>query len=346
MCIIIFLQILRKQAFHPCLPLLASGGVDCKLRIWRLPDTLPQHPTSSIMRPIPTAPPVSSVRPPSFSQPIYTNTALHSHHIDHVSWLGSSGHLVTRSMCWDSPGRRVVRVFRPDFFDTLEVNKIPNVVGAPVTVSSDVTLFARWTVAACSDNVADGIICSANELSYDVDRRSLSSQRKIYIPTTEPAIHVYDVDLDKPQGDVDELRRHYPIRPGDEILDEQHPVRDAQLRAMDVHLGGSGWIVAVGEQEKLCVWIRKEPLDIDRLLKRHRTGAAETAAPARRAPNGLPAESHIGANANEGLLPVAEKQVYNDAEEDGVSDGQQMDVEGQAPGYEQEGTRSPSVEYV
>lgn len=247
------------------MPLLVSGGGDCKLRIWRIPDSLPLHPTSSLTHPIPIDPPEKSARPPSFAFPVFTQASLHSHHIDHVEWIGHRGHLLTRSLCFNAPGKRVMRLFRPKFFDTISelVTKPPpaakpaDVVGFGVDFPSHVEMLARWTTPSCSGGIGDGVVCTANELYRDVDGK-LGSRKRVYIPSIEPAVHIYDLDLKEKQADLDQLLQEYPFKLGREMLFEEDKRKNNALKAADCQTAGLGWLVGVGEGEKIVVWKRKQ----------------------------------------------------------------------------------------
>lgn len=251
------------QAFHPSLPFILSGGVDCKLRIWRLPKHLPQRPTSSLMKPLAISPPKSSTRTPNVSFPVWIHHSLHSHHITYVSWIGSSGAILTTSLCFASPGRRVVRIFRPKFFDSLDSSPPKDVLGASIDFDSEVDMIARWVAPQASENIGNSIVDTSNELSFDPLTGKLHSTRRLYFPTTEPAIHCYPIDLNKRQADADGLLGQYPISLGQEVLTETDKQKENQLRAIACQPAGRGWMVAVGEMEKFNAWVKTDRLDED-----------------------------------------------------------------------------------
>lgn len=236
-----------------------SGGGDCKLRIWRLPNDLPTRPSSSLTEPTPIDPPEKSRRPASYAFPIFTQTSLHSHHIDHVEWIGHDGHILTRTLCYNAPGKRVIRLFRPTFFDTLSSSsaKPQDIVGFGVDFPSKVELLARWTTPSCSGGIGDGVVCTANEIVSRQDGE-LTTRRRIYVPSIEPAVHIYDLDLKTKQPDLEALVHEYPFKLGDEMLFEEDKGKKGALKAVDCQTAGRGWLVAVGEGEKIMVWHRKE----------------------------------------------------------------------------------------
>ena len=266
---------------HPTLPLLVSGGIDCKLRIWRLPDDLPRYPTSYLFRPVVIPPPRESHRPPAITYPVFTHESLHSHHIDHVSWIGKRGHLLTRSLCFDSPGKRVVRVFRPTFFDMLADRhaKAQDVFGHHIEYPPEVEMLARWTVAAASESIGDGVICEDVSLAWEQPTDEGGpprpvAQRTLFFPTVEPAVHSFPIRLNKRQANVDQLKQTYAIDLGEDILVEPEKRKGGQLRAIDCQSAGSGWLIAVGEHEKLMVWRKTDQIDIEAISAFVKAGEA------------------------------------------------------------------------
>lgn len=240
-----------------------SGGVDCKLRIWRLPNELPERPSDALTNPTEIDAPRLSQRPPCYAFPVFIQKELHSHHIDHVSWIGSEGHILTRSWCFDSPGKRVFRLFRPTFFDEIakDAAAAPDNIGFHIEYASDVKLLQRWTMAGSSENFGDGNIAVDLELSVDADRR-LSTQRSLYMPTVEPAVHKYTLEPGKRQKHLSAQHKEYSIRLGEEIIADSDKRRTAPLRAVAVQTAGRGWMVGIGELEKLMFWKLAEPLDL------------------------------------------------------------------------------------
>lgn len=223
-----------------------------------MPNILPEEPTSCLTDPQAIDPPERTSRPPSFAFPVFIQDTLHSHHIDHVQWIGHEGHLLTRSLCFDGPGKRVLRVFRPKFFDTLSdpAARPADIVGFDLDFPSDTELVARWTTPACTDAIGDGVVCVSTELVKDTNNR-LYAKRRVYVPTLQPALHTYDVDIYKKQEDLAEQLQKYPIRLGAEMLFEDDLHRKRPWRAVDCQPSGRGWLIAVGEGEKLSIWKRK-----------------------------------------------------------------------------------------
>ena len=206
-----------------------------------------------------------SRRPAISAFPIFIQKSLHSHYIDHLSWIGNSGHILSRSYCFDSPAKRVFRLFRPTFFDTFttEDAMAADHLGVPVLYPAEAELFSRWTMAASPENIGDGVVCVDNELV--LEHGQLKSKRMLYMPTVEPAIHIYALDASKKQENLEAERHAYKIRLGEEVVVEEDKRKNAQLRAIDVQSAGRGWMVSVGELEKLMVWKKAEPLDINRI---------------------------------------------------------------------------------
>lgn len=135
-----------------------------------------------------------------------------------------------------------------------------DIVGFGIDYPPHVDLVARWTTPSCSGGVGDGVICTASELVAD-NKGKLTSQRRVYVPSIEPAVHVYDLDTKTKQPDVEELLQKYPFKLGREILFEVDKRKTSPLRAADCQTAGRGWIVAVGEGEKIIVWKRKDGRD-------------------------------------------------------------------------------------
>lgn len=189
--------------------------------------------------------------------------SLHSHHVDHVSWVGGSGHLLTRAWCFDSSAKRVFRLFRPSFFDTLNRADAvaPDHVGFHCEFPGEVELFARWTMGASSENIGDGLVCIDNEILLDDATGRISSRRMVYMPTVEPAVHAYAINTDKKQANLAAEHQEYHMRLGDEIVIEEDKRRNASLRAVAVQSAGRGWMVGAGELEKIVFWRKVDPLD-------------------------------------------------------------------------------------
>lgn len=227
-----------------------------------MPDNLPAYPTSSLINPTPVDSPEKSTRPASNAFPIFVQTSLHSHHIDHVEWVGNHGHVLTRSLCFNAPGKRVVRLFRPKFFDILEksLSKPLDIVGFGVDFPSQVELLARWTTPSCSGGIGDGVMCTANELVRR-ENGKMVSRRRVYVPSIEPAVHIYDLDLKTKQSNLEALVHEYPFKLGEEMLFEEDKGKNSALRAVDCQNSGRGWLVSVGEGEKIVVWVRKRNTD-------------------------------------------------------------------------------------
>jgi hypothetical protein len=182
---------------------------------------------------------------------------LHSHHIDHVEFVGHKGHILTRSLCFDAPSKRIIRLLRPKFFDTLEddLARPADVVGLDIHYPPDVELLAKWATPNSSGAVASGLICTSVELVCEAHGK-LTSKRKVYMPSAEPAVHVYDLDLAK-QAHIPGPRE-YPVVLGKEIMFDEDPKKNTPLRAIDCQPAGRGWLVAAGQGEKIMVWKRKD----------------------------------------------------------------------------------------
>lgn len=130
-------------------------------------------------------------------------------------------------------------------------------LGADLILPSDVQMIARWTVAGCSENIGDGGACLASEIEFDKVTHQFRNRSRLYVPSTEPMIHAYDVDIRSIQPDLDAQKQQYKTKVGDEIIRDIDDTKDCQLRALACQTGGSGWLVGVGELEKFCVWKRK-----------------------------------------------------------------------------------------
>lgn len=143
--------------------------------------------------------------------------------------------------------------------------KAKDVIGSGLDLSSEVEMLARFTVASCSECIGDGIVDATNELFLSRSTGKPSTQRRIYIPTTEPAVHSFDLKF-KDEDELTLVKRRYNIQLGDEILLEQDGDKDSktsQLRAVATQAAGRGWMVAVGENEKFMVWKKKEKVDLE-----------------------------------------------------------------------------------
>lgn len=234
-----------------------SGGIDCKLRIWQIPDCLPKQPSRSNLAPQSCPQPRQSRKPVIVTFPLFTQASLHSHHIDHVEFLGHDGVILTRSYCYDSVGKRVVRVFRPTFFDMSQPLYVPESVGSAVpSVPADVDMIARWTFAGCSENIGDGTLVVACDIVKDLQTGLPAVRRQIMVPSTEPLVHVQALNIDVPQEDVDDRRNTYDICIGDEVIRDSDPKRVCQLRSIAFQNAGWQWLVGAGEAEKLSVWCK------------------------------------------------------------------------------------------
>lgn len=99
-------------------------------------------------------------------------------------------------------------------------------------------------------------MCTATELIRDQDGK-MSTRRRVYVPSIEPALHIYDIDLKNKQSDLEALVHEYTFKLGQEILLAEDKRKNSALKAADCQPSGRGWLVAVGEGEKILVWSRK-----------------------------------------------------------------------------------------
>lgn len=153
----------------------------------------------------------------------------------------------------------MIRLFRPNFFDTFQSNpaKPADVVGFDMDFGPQVELLARWTSPSCSGGIGDGVVCTATELVQQQNGQ-LAARRRVYIPSIEPAMHIYDLDVKVKQPDIQDLLHKYPFKLGDEILFEDDKRKNSVLKAADCQTAGRGWLVSVGEGEKISIWKRRD----------------------------------------------------------------------------------------
>ena len=145
-------------------------------------------------------------------------------------------------------------------------------MGFDIEFNAAVELIARWTVAAASENVGDGLVCLSTNIEINSNTSKPHLQRNLYFPSTEPAVHIFPLDLETKQADLEQLKQRYPINIGQNILkDLNHGSKGSnrdvqgQLRSLDVQSAGRGWMMAVGEMEKFCIWIRREKVDLEQV---------------------------------------------------------------------------------
>lgn len=103
-------------------------------------------------------------------------------------------------------------------------------------------------------------MCTANELVRR-ENGKMVSRRRVYVPSIEPAVHIYDLDLKTKQSNLEALVHEYPFKLGEEMLFEEDKGKNSALRAVDCQNSGRGWLVSVGDGEKIVVWVRKRNTD-------------------------------------------------------------------------------------
>lgn len=84
---------LYLQAWHPTRRLIATGGVDRRIKVWAVPDSVYEEPlpeaqreegSSPVLEP---PPPTKSRRPAQVHTPIASSNIIHADHTDQVEWL-------------------------------------------------------------------------------------------------------------------------------------------------------------------------------------------------------------------------------------------------------------------